>query len=287
MKFMFIASRHGEHAVSRMCMTLGVSRGSYYAWKKRKPGKRALENARLLEDIQRIHDDSGGNYGYRPMQAQLLAEGRAVNRKRVARLMKLAGIEGRSKGGNKGSRRGSHNPPAENLLQQDFHADAPDRKWLADIVHIDTGQGKLKAAVVLDAYSRRAIGWAFGVRETSELAQRALKMALGTRKLDGGKLIHHSDQGSPYRDKGYRQMLADHGIEMSMSRAGNCYDNAMVESFFATLRNEMAGKKFATYDKARSALFAHIELWYNRRRLHGSLGYMSPMEYERRAGHSR
>ena len=266
-----------------MCRVLEVSRQGYYAWLKRSPGKRQRENDALLRHIQRIFADSGGSYGSPRIWAQLRAEGHAAGRHRVARLMRAAGLQARRKQGYKRKGKAAANPPADNLLRQDFFAAEPNRKWLADIVQIRTNQGWLMLAVIMDACSRMVVGWSMDRRATSELTKAALRMALQRREVRKG-LIHHSDRGSQYGEKGYRQLLRDKGIQQSMSAAGNCYDNAMMESFFATLKTECAYEPFQTIAAARSEVFRYMEVRYNRQRLHSSLDNMSPMQYERAGG---
>lgn len=265
-----------------MCRVLGVSRQGYYAWLKRSPGKRQRENATLLAAIRRIFKRSGGSYGSPRIWAQLVEEGHAVCRHRVARLMREAGLQARRKQGYKRKGAASADPSAVNLLNQDFQASRPNRKWLADITYIATGQGQLKLALVMDAWSRLVVGWSMSDRATSQLTKDALNMALQRREVSQG-LIHHSDRGSQYTDKGYRQVLQDRGIQQSMSGVGNCYDNAMMESFIATLKTECAYIRFATMSEARSAIFSYIEGWYNRQRLHSGLEHMSPEQYEQAA----
>ena len=266
-----------------MCRVLGVSRQGYFAWLKRSPGKRQREKATLLPLIRQRFERSGGSYGSPRIWKQLVEEGHAVCRHRVARLMREAGLQARRKQGYKRKRAASANPPAGNLLNQDFRASRPNHKWLADITYIATGQGQLKLALIMDAWSRLVVGWSMSDRATSQLTKDALNMALQRREVSQG-LIHHSDRGSQYADHSYQKLLQDRGIQQSMSGTGNCYDNAMMESLIATLKTECAYIRFATMTEARSAIFRYIEGWYNRQRLHSGLEHMSPEQFEQTAG---
>lgn len=265
-----------------MCRVLGVSRQGYFAWLKRSPGKRQREKALLLPLIRHHFERSGGSYGSPRIWAQLQADGYAVGRQRVARLMQAAGLQARRKQGYKRKRAAAAKPAAGNLLNQDFQASRPNRKWLADITYIATGQGHLKLALIMDACSRMVVGWSMSDSATSQLSKDALNMALQRREVSQ-ELIHHSDRGSQYTDHSYQKLLQDRGIQLSMSGAGNCYDNAMMESFIATLKTECAHTRFATMSAARSAIFRYLEGWYNRQRLHSGLDYMSPEQYEQAA----
>ncbi|MYA94697.1 MAG: IS3 family transposase [Chloroflexi bacterium] len=270
-----------------MCRVLEVSRQGYYAWRKRSVSKRQREDAALLRRIRQLFGRSGGSYGSPRIWAQLRAEGHAVGRHRVARLMWQAGLRARRKQGYKRKGKGTAaNAPAENLLRQDFGASKPNRKWLADITYIAAGQNQLKLALVMDVYSRKVVGWSMSQRATSQLVKDALNMALQRREVSQG-LILHSDRGSQYTEAGYRQLLRDRGIRQSMSGVGNCYDNAMMESFIATLKTECACSRFATLKEARAAVFRYIEGWYNRRRLHSGLEYVSPLQFEQAAGYDK
>ena len=267
-----------------MCRVLRVSRQGYYAWLKRSPGKRQREDATLLPLIRQRFRRSGGSYGSPRIWAQLRAEGYAVGRHRVARLMREAGLQARRKQGYRRKRTtAAANAPVGNLLDQNFQASKPNRKWLADITYIAAGQDHLKLALIMDAWSRRLVGWSMSARATSQLTKAALNMALQRREVSQG-LIHHSDRGSQYTDHSYQKLLQDRGIQQSMSAAGNCYDNAMMESFIATLKTECAHTRFATMAEARRAVFRYIEGWYNRQRLHSGLDHMSPEQYEQEGG---
>ena len=209
-----------------------------------------------------------------------MTTGWRVSRKRVARLMRLAGIYAiRKQGYRRPKKSAASTAAAPNILQQDFSATGVNQKWLADIAYIATKEGWLHLAVVMDAFSRRIVGWSMNRRANSRLAQNALLMAVQQRDLPGS-LIHHSDRGSQYTDRRYQQLLADRCIQPSMSDTGSCYDNAMVESFFATLKTECANRAFDSINEARRTIAYYIEAWYNRRRRHSSLGFASPMQFE-------
>lgn len=279
MKFAFIQRHQQRHSVGRMCRLLGVSSSGFYAWRGRGASRAQREDARLLKRIGAIFAGSEQTYGSPRVHAALQAEGWAVAGKRVARLMRQTGLRARRKQGYKRRKKGTTRPAAPNLLLQDFKAQSLNEKWLADIAQLPTAEGRLNLGVVMDACSRRIIGWSMQRRARSRLVQDALKMALMQRQISAG-LIHHSDQGRQYTDQAYQKLLAKYGIRVSMSRAGNCYDNAMIESFFASLKTECAYARFDSLNEARRAVFAYIELWYNRERRHSALGYLSPTDYE-------
>lgn len=281
MRFAFIEQHRTEFSVRRMCQVLGVSSSGFYAWRERKPGQREQENTRLVEHIQAIYERSRQTYGSPRIQAELQALGTPVSRKRVARLMRQQGIAARHKRRYQTTtRRDPAQVAAPNLLGQDFSATLPNEKWLADITYIDTAEGWLYLAAVLDTYSRTIVGWSMSTRLHKQLVEDALHMALGRRHITGD-LIHHSDQGSQYTSLSVRDLLHSAGIQVSMSDTGNCYDNAMMESFFATLKTECADQPFPTRAQARQAIFEYIEIWYNRSRRHSALDYLSPAQYER------
>ena len=281
MKFAFIAKHAKEVSVKLMCRVLGVSRSGYYAWKDRPPSQCAQENTYLLGLIRRFHKRSRQTYGSPRIWTDLRDEmGIRCSRKRVARLMRANNIRARRRRRYKVTTRAAANRPvAPNLLDQDFTATRPNEKWLADITYIDTDEGWLYLASILDVFSRRIVGWSMGTRLYRQLVENALHMAVGQRRLEAD-LLHHSDRGSQFTSQDYRALLKTHGITVSMSRTGNCYDNAMKESFFATLKTECADGRFPTRRAARQAIFEYIELWYNRKRRHSALGYLSPEAYE-------
>lgn len=275
-----------EHAVSKMSQVLQVSRSGYYAWRKREPSARERANRVLTEEIRRVHLKSRRTYGSPRVHAVLLREGIACGRNRVARLMRRAGLVGR-RPKRRYPRTTQRQPgviPAPNLLKREFDAPHPNQKWVVDITYIDTAEGWLYLAPVLDLYGRRIVGWAMADHMESELVESALKMALVQRQPDA-KLLHHSDQGSQYTSGDYLDLLRAHRCQISMSGVGNCYDNAAMESFFSTLKAECATGQFESHAQARTAIFEYIEVWYNRQRLHSSLGYLSPMEFEAQLGH--
>jgi transposase InsO family protein len=277
----FIAEQAGRHSVAALCRALSISRCGYYAARARTPSERERTNADLLARIRRIHVQSRENYGARKTLKALQAEGVVCGLKRVARLRQIHGIEAKRRRRFKQAYAARHSePPAANLLDRHFTAHTPDRIWAADITFVPTREGWLYVAVVIDLYSRRAIGWAMGQRINLSLVLDALTMAIRNRRPKPA-LVHHSDRGQLYLATAYRELLKAHGMIQSMSRKGDCYDNAVVESFFSNLKNELTWhRSFATRDEARSAIFDYIELFYNRERLHQTLDYVSPVRYE-------
>ncbi len=272
--------RH-QYPVVRLCQVLAVSPSGYYAWRKRQPSRRQVENDRLTEAIRQIHQASYETYGSPRIHAELQQQGVVCNRKRVERLMRHHQIRAVCKRRHRYTTNSAHGlPVAPNLLNQDFVAEAPNRKWVGDISYVWTADGWLYLAVILDLFSRRVVGWAMGERINHELVQQALQMALLTRR-PGTELLHHSDRGSQYASQSYRALLADNQIQLSMSRTGNVYDNSVMESFFATLKTELVHRRqYQTRVEARTDIFAYIEGFYNRRRRHSSLGYLSPEQFE-------
>jgi transposase InsO family protein len=266
-----------------MCRVLEVSQSGYYAWRKRPPSARAQTNAVLVESIRRVHADSRQTYGSPRIHAALRQQGVVCNHKRVERLMRLHGIQGCERRKRRPITTHSRHeyPVAANILARDFTADAPNRKWLGDISYIDTSEGFLYLASLEDVFSRKIVGWAMDEHMETRLVEQALHMALARRQPERG-LLHHSDQGSQYASDAYRAQLAAQHITVSMSGVGNCYDNAMKESFFATLKTECASRPFASRAQARTAIFEYLEVFYNRQRLHSALGYLSPEQFEQR-----
>ena len=265
-----------------MCRLLGVSTSGYYAWRTRGPSERATEDAGLTDRIRCFHKQSRGTYGSPRIHRDLAEEGVRVGRKRVARLMKGAGLRGVSR--RKGTRttiRKQGDRPAPDLVDRDFSAEAPNSLWVADITYIPTWAGFLYLAVVLDACSRRIVGWAMATHLRTQLVLDALEMALGQRRPTN--VVHHSDQGSQYTSVAFGQRCRQAGVRPSMGSVGDCYDNAMCESFFATLECELIDRsRFRTQAEARMAVFEFIEGWYNPRRRHSALDYLSPVQYENR-----
>jgi putative transposase len=269
--------------VATMCRVLDVSSSGYYAWRSRPLSARAREDATLTERIRQIHEQSRGTYGVPRIHAELAFEGVRVGRKRVARLMRAAGLQGIS-------RRRWHTTtvrdrdaqPAPDLVQRDFETEGPDRLWVADITYIPTWAGFLYLAVVLDAWSRKVVGWAMATHLKTELVLEALNMAVWQRQPEG--VIHHSDQGCQYTSIAFGRRCREAGVRPSMGSVGDCFDNALCESFFATLECELLDRqRFRTQVEARLAVFEFIEGFYNPSRRHSGLGYLSPVEYERRA----
>jgi putative transposase len=265
-----------------MCHVLEVSENGYYNWRKRGKSQRKQDDEQLTECIKDAYDDNRGVYGSPRIHAELKAQGIHCGRKRIARLMREKGISAGRKRQKARTTDSSHDSPiAPNLLSRDFTADAPNKKWLTDMTFIATREGWLYLAGVLDAYSRKLIGWAMGKEHDAELVKEALRMALIQRQPGAG-LVHHSDRGSEYASKSYQGLLHQHNIQISMSRKGDCYDNAPMESFWGTLKEEGVGKViFRSRKEAKTAIFDYIEVFYNRKRRHSSLGYLSPVDFEK------
>ncbi len=265
-----------------MCRVLGVSRSGYYAWQRRSESKRIQRNKELLGMINRVYGESRRTYGSPRVYAQLKSDGVQCGRHRVAKLMKRHGIVAQRQRRYKiaaATKRGRN--IADNLLNQRFDVSKTNKVWASDISVFWTGSGWLHLAIVMDLCSRRVIGWAMKSRMTEELTIDSLNMALDGRKIESS-LMHHSDQGSQYVSERFRTVMRNHSITCSMSRKGSCYDNAVVESFFKTIKIELTREmRFKTREEARSAIFEYIEIFYNRRRLHSTLGYQSPVEYEK------
>ncbi|MCA1838577.1 MAG: IS3 family transposase [Actinobacteria bacterium] len=280
--FRLIDAQRASFSVPLMCRVLGVSRSGYYDWRGRPPSKRSREDAALTKSIHEIHHRSRATYGYPRVHAELRALGIRCSRKRVARLMRKAGLKGCLRGRRKRSttRRDGSAMPAEDLVRRNFAALAPDRLWVADITYIKTEEGFLYLSFVLDAYSRRLVGWAMATHLRTELVLDALQMAIWRRKPQAG-LIHHSDQGVQYTSLSFGKQLEEAGIVPSMGSVGSALDNAMAESFVATLKTELLYRaSWPTRECARMAIFEYLEGFYNRYRLHSALGYKSPVDYE-------
>ncbi len=281
MKYTFIAAHAGQFSVKRMCKVLQVGRSGYYAWAKRHPSTRAQANQALLEMIRAAYQHSRQSYGSPRLHLALRQQGVVCGRHRVARLMRAHGLVARPKRRFRPhtTQRADYVVPAPNRLNQDFSATAPNQKWASDFTYIETGEGWLYLAVVLDLFSRRVIGWAMRETMDTALVEAALRMALEDRQPAKGWL-HHSDQGCQYTSTAYLDCLTAAHSQLSMSRVGNCYDNAVVESFFSTLKTECVTAPFRTHAEARTTIFEYLEVWYNRQRLHSSLGYRSPVDFE-------
>jgi putative transposase len=284
-KFAFIRDHRAEFSVEVMCDVFAVTRAGFYAWLDRPESPRATRARELSEQIRVVHREVDGVYGSLKITRELHARGHHADRKTIARLMQSMGI--RSKVCRKfraATTDSNHDHPiAPNTLDQNFAAaDAPDKIWAADITYIPTEQGFLYLAGVMDLYSRRIIGWSMKDTLATELVEAAFDMAIGSRSPAAG-LLHHSDRGCQYASSDYRERLRAHGVEVSMSRTGNCYDNAVIESFWGKLKTEMVNHRtFATHEEARVAIFEYIEMFYNTKRLHATLGYLSPAQFEAR-----
>lgn len=271
-----------------MARQLGVSRSGYYAWTRRKPSLRNSEDARLGERIKQVFASSRSTYGSPRIQAALAAAGAHHSRKRVSRLMRVHGLQARIPRAFRRTTNSNHaSPIAENVLARQFEAAAPNTAWVTDVTYIPTKEGWLYLAAILDLYSRKVVGWAMSEGLETQLCLAALDMALEARKPPPG-LVHHSDRGSQYASIEYRQRLEARGIVCSMSRKADCWDNAVAESFWSTLKSELVYRTtFETREQARLAIFEFIEVFYNRKRLHSHLGYRSPAAFESLAAHRR
>jgi putative transposase len=280
-KFACILAEKAHFPVALMCKCLQVSRSGYYAWQRRPPSQRALENDRLLARIREAHAQSRGTYGSPRVHAVLRSNGDVAGRHRVARLMREAALYARQKRRFVQTTDSRHGDPvAPNILERRFAVEALNTAWAGDITYIPTGEGWLFLAVLLDLCSRRVVGWSMSNVIDTNLVLGALNMAMEQREPGDG-LLHHSDRGTQYTSAEFQLALQRHGIRCSMSRRGNCWDNAVAESFFATLKGDlMYGRKFETRQQARAAVFEYVEVFYNRQRLHSSLGYRSPSEFE-------
>jgi putative transposase len=283
-KYAWIRERDAEFSVASACRVLNVSPSGYYGWLARRPGPRERRRADITRAVIKAHSDSRGVYGYRKVHEDLVRELRmACCRETVRRIMRRNGLAARAKRRFvKTTDADPSLPVAENILGRDFAADEPNRKWVADITYIRTLGGWLYLSVVMDLFSRRIVGWAMSDAIDSGLACAAMNMAIKHR-CPGADLLHHSDRGSQYASAEYRELLEAQGIRCSMSRKGDCWDNACAERFFLSLKTEWTGDTiFPDRETARSAVFEYIELFYNRQRRHAALGYVSPAEFEMR-----
>ena len=279
--FRFIDAEKASYPVTALCRMLGVSKSGYYAWRSRPPSERRRRDALLIEKIRKIHSRSRETYGYPRIHAQLRSLGVKCGRRRVARLMRSEGLWGRVRGKKRRTTRGDPRAaPAPDLLRGDFVAAQPNRVWLADMTYVPTREGFLYLAFILDTHSRRVVGWSMDSHMRTELVVDALDMAVWRRKPSAG-LVHHSDRGVQYTAISFGKRLEEVGIVPSMGRTGTALDNAMAESFIATLKTELVHRRrFPDREVARSAIFEYLEGFYNRRRLHSALSYQSPMSYE-------
>jgi putative transposase len=279
--FRLIDAERANYPVAVLCRMLGVSKSGYYAWRSRPPSKRTREDYALTEKIHEVHRRSRETYGYLRVHAELRALGVRCGRRRVARLMRVAGLRGCMRAKKRGTtRRDPRAAPAPDLLRRDFVAARPNRVWLADITYLPTQEGFLYLAFILDTHSRKIVGWSMDSHMKTKLVVDALQMAVWRRKPSTG-LVHHSDRGAQYTALSFGKRLEDIGIVPSMGRSGTALDNAMAESFAATLKTELVHRRrFPDREVARSATFEYLEGFYNRRRLHSALSYRSPADYE-------
>ena len=281
-RYRFIAVEKAHYSVAQLCRVLQVAASGYYAWRHRQPSRRAQANAVLTEQIRAVHEHSRRTYGAPRIHAELQAGKQRVSRKRVARLMRQAGLVGRQPRRFRRTTVADPKGQLDDLVQRNFSASAPDQKWFGDITYIRTWEGWLYLAVILDAYSRKVVGWAMADHLRAELATAALQMALTTRRPKPG-LIHHTDRGVQYTSNVYGELLTAHEVQQSVGNPGTCWDNSVAESFFATLKTELIYRHvWPTRRHAELAIFEFIAGWYNEHRRHSTLGYSSPTEVERR-----
>ena len=281
MKYRFISGHRGTFKVGRMCQILNVSPSGYHAWKKRPESRLSLENRGLEDKIRVLHKASHGIYGSPRVYRDLVEAGVRCGKNRVARIMRQAGIRSRSKRKFKATTNSKHSfSVAPNLLDRNFTVESPDSVWVGDITYIHTDEGWIYLAVLLDLYNREVIGWSASARMTRQLAIDALEMALGKRDPGQG-LLHHTDRGSQYASNEYQNILKDHHVVCSMSRKGNCWDNAVAESFFGRLKSEWVNhQRYHSRSEAIQSLFYYIEIFYNRKRRHSSINYLTPQGYD-------
>jgi putative transposase len=281
MKYRFMREQQGAHSVAKMARVLGVSRSGYYAWKRRPPSRRKRERAVLREEISAIQREKKYRYGSPRVTAELRRRGKRVGRNRVARIMRESGLGARRRKRYRSTTNSRHSLPiAQNLLQRKFRVAGKNEVWVSDISYLATAEGWLYLCVVIDLYSRKVVGWSMDRRMKASLVVRAFMMACMVRNPQKG-LIFHSDRGSQYCSGVFRRRLERNGVRQSMSGKGDCWDNAPAESFFKTLKNELCGHQaFRSREEARTAVFEYIEVFYNRDRLHSTLGYLTPAEYE-------
>jgi putative transposase len=282
-KYAFVEEHRMEFRITAMCRVLSIHSSGYYAWRKRKPPRRAAENERLLERITAIHARSRSTYGSPRVHQQLRGEGEKVNHKRVSRLMRENALRAKRVRKFKATTDSRHNlPVAENVLGRNFRVDAPDRVWTSDITYIWTDEGWLYLSVFLDLYSRLVVGWAVSESLETKMVEEAFLQGQARRGRRVSPLVH-SDRGCQYASAAFTQRLAAWECRQSMSRKGNCWDNAVTESFFATLKTELIHhERYRTRQEARDQLFDYIEVFYNRQRIHSTIGYSAPAEYEAR-----
>ena len=284
MKYWFMDQHRSTHGVQKMCLVIGASRSGYYRWKKQPQSNRQKDNDKILMEIRESHKNSRRAYGSPRITEDLQAKGTKCSENRVARLMKIHGIVGKATKKFKVTTNSKHTlPVAENLLKQNFEAAKPNTVWISDITYVPTLEGWLYLAVILDLFSRQVVGWAMSDRLTSGFVVRALSQAIG-RRHPASRCIFHSDRGIQYASTDFRDILRAYGFIQSMSRKGNCYDNAVAESFFHTLKTEhVYDYRYETRAEARQCIFEYIEMFYNRQRRHSALGYLSPVSFELKA----
>lgn len=277
MKYRFIRDHSGEHTIRAMCRALNVSHSGYYDWCGRRPSSRSVANESLLAGIRRVHQQSRENYGAVKTWRALVSDGMFCGRHRVARLRRLHGIEAKRRRRFRSAYLARNSDPSPaNLLNRAFTGREPNHVWVGDATFIPTREGWLYLAALIDLYSRKVVGWSMSAQLNRQLVIDALMMAIEYRRPAAG-LIHHTDQGVVYATSSYRALLNQHGMIASMSRKGNCLDNAVAESFFSNLKNELTWHyTFQSRAEARAAIFDYIELFYNRQRIHQTLGYVSP-----------
>ena len=280
MRYRLIDQHRSQYRIRWMCSALDVSPSGFYAWRARPESARAQTDRRLLERICQIHTDSRQTYGHRRVRAALQAEGYSIGRRRVARLMRRYGVRPKTRRKFRVTTDSKHTHPiAPNRLDRQFHVTAANQVWTTDISYIATAEGWLYLAIVLDLYSRQVIGWAMEATMSQNLTLRALSMALQRQRPQAG-LVHHSDRGSQYACQAYQKLLAKHKIVCSMSRKGNCWDNAPTESWFHTLKTEQVYHvSYKTRQEAMLDIFDYIEVFYNRQRRHSTLGYLTPVQF--------
>jgi putative transposase len=281
MKYWFMDLHSSTHGVQKMCRGIGASRSGYYRWKIQPQSKRQQENEKILMEVKEAHKNSRRAYGSPRITEDLQAKGMKCGENRVARLMKIHGIVGKAKKKFKATTNSRHAlPVAENLLKQNFAAEKPNTVWVSDITYVWTSEGWLYLAVILDLFSRQVVGWAMSDRLTSGFVVKALYQAIGRRHPSSGCILH-SDRGIQYASTDFRDVLRAYSFIQSMSRKGNCYDNAVAESFFHTLKTEhVYDYRYETRAEARQSIFEYVEMFYNRQRRHSALGYRSPVSFE-------
>jgi putative transposase len=283
MRFAFIAKHHSIWPVAWLCEVLDVSRSGFHAWLSRRPSARCRADETLLKAIGRSFKSSDRTYGARRVWHDVLADGLSCGLHRIERLMRQNGLRARPRRRGLPKDTGERAAASQNILDRAFEASAPNQKWVADFTYIWTAEGWLYVAAVVDLFSRRVVGWAIKAEMTAQLVTDALIMAIWRRGRPDS-LLHHSDQGSQYTSEQFQRLMADHGITCSMSRSGDVWDNAAMESFFSSLKTERTTRKvYRTRDDARADVFDYIERFYNARRRHSTLGYLSPVEFEERA----